>query len=49
VEEAKKTPSAPPAPAKPAAKRPAAAATRGGPVGRIQGALAVAIQEDEEF
>jgi methyl-accepting chemotaxis protein len=44
--EAKKAPSAP---AKPAAKRPAAAATRGGPVGRIQGALAVAIQEDEEF
>jgi hypothetical protein len=32
----------------PAAKRPAAA-TRGGPVGRIQGALAVAIREDEEF
>ena len=37
-----------PAPAKPAAKRPAAA-PRGGPVGRMQGALAVAIQEDEEF
>ena len=31
-----------------AAKRPAAA-TRGGPVGRIQGALAVAVQEDAEF
>ena len=46
AEEAKKAPAAP---AKPAAKRPAAAATRGGPVGRIQGALAVAIQEDEEF
>jgi methyl-accepting chemotaxis protein len=46
AEEAKK---APPAPAKPAAKRPAAAATRGGPVGRIQGALALATKEDEEF
>jgi methyl-accepting chemotaxis protein len=44
VEEAK----APPAPAKPATKRPAAA-PRGGPVGRMQGALAVALQDDEEF
>jgi methyl-accepting chemotaxis protein len=49
AEEAKKAPFAPSAPSKPAAKRPAAAATRGGPVGRIQGALAVAIQYDEEF
>jgi methyl-accepting chemotaxis protein len=36
------------APAKPAAKR-SAAAPRGGPVGRMQGALAVAMKEDEEF
>jgi methyl-accepting chemotaxis protein len=33
---------------KPAARRPAAA-TRGGPVGRRQGALAVALAEDAEF
>jgi methyl-accepting chemotaxis protein len=46
VEEAKK---ASPAPAKSAAKRPAAAPTRSGPVGRIQGALALATKEDEEF
>ncbi len=34
--------------AAPAAKRPAAA-RRGGPVGRMQGALAVALEEDAEF
>jgi methyl-accepting chemotaxis protein len=34
--------------ATPVAKRPAAA-KRGGPIGRMQGALAVAIQEDAEF
>jgi methyl-accepting chemotaxis protein len=38
-----------PAPARPAAKRPAAAATRGAPAPRTQGALAVAVQDDEEF
>jgi methyl-accepting chemotaxis protein len=39
---------APRSQATPAAKRPAAA-MRGGPVGRMQGALAVALQEDAEF
>ena len=39
---------APRSQATPAGKRPAAA-TRGGPVGRRQGALAVALKEDAEF
>ncbi len=38
---------APRSQATPAAKRPATA--RGGPVGRVQGALAVALEEDAEF
>ena len=39
---------APRAQATPISKRPAAA-MRGGPVGRVQGALAVALEEDAEF